>query len=235
MINFIPAIRNDRRREISEYELKGYSFSNKNVYLYLQNIVVYVNDVRYEFQVRVDSHDVKFHTIKNNANIYLNIYELYKLYVDMSKIKGENYIISILKSYLYDDYSVIFKYRLLDYDLRFPRDNIDTGTLNIDKSNLSIDFHELFILTCLIQAKSNYFFSLTKSDNEYSNGIIRMLIVLLSLQNDHKIISDIGWNFNYEEKLFKFELGDMYNKSTRESKKYYLTENEMKRILKVES
>ncbi len=237
MNSFIPTIRTDRIREIFEYEARGYSFRDKRTYLFIRSIdIPYAGDT-YSFQVRVDVREVKFHSIKGDGSIYLTVGELAHLFFKMRQYTNTNYIVTILKSILESDSIHQFMYQRVDYALSFSNDIPISGDIEVGSTQVFLSYIELFLLLSLIQSKSNYFFSISKDsrDKSYSNGLIRLLIVLLSIDNDDPLLMNLGWYYDPSSQLFRLASTGKHPKTDRRSKKYYLTENEMRSILGVES
>ncbi|NFG58608.1 hypothetical protein FC778_07825 [Clostridium botulinum] len=260
MLELIPLLRSDRRREIEEYKLRGYYFLNKSRYLYLRNIVIPYNKENYEFQVRVDTNEVRFLLTKKDKiegensredenkqliymqTIYLTIEEIYLLMKNMCDEIGTDKVISILNDYLSKNKNTNntetfnIKYLELDYKLNFIKsdilDNIFNKQVTIPNTDIKIDCIQGFLLLFLIQDKSNYLFSISTVYNKrYKNGIVRLILVLISLEHENSILSNLGWN--YKENKFELEYKRLKRQNTRKSKKYYLTEKEMNVILNI--
>lgn len=243
MFEFIPAIRTDRYREIKEYKEKGFGFIKENDYRLINKVKIRHSDNNfYEFEVRVDFNEVRFYIINNSSAIYLSIYQLYELFHQMlldSKID----VVLELKQLLKKNKKQNFLYHGIEYEIPKIRKFSEKYEIHISASNMNISYNELFYLLVLIQTKSNYFFSISGVKKEFSNGIIRLFIALLSVKNNNQILDNNGWEYDKEKNIFKPNKIQKMKKKVKNSKihnkkierKYYLTETELKSIIKLES
>lgn len=244
MLELVPLFRNDRKREIEEYKSRGYSFLNKqDKYLYIRKIYIQYKEKRkYKFQVQVDNKEIKYYINNNEGNIYLGIEELYNLFQSMCNEIGREIIIEIFTDYLKkkekkdeenDDMKI--EYMGVEYPIPFvERDKLELikdKKVFIDNSSISVEYIEVFFLLFLIQDKSNYLFSnsIIKSNISYRDGIVRLILALVSLNNDNDLLKKIGWF--YKADRFVLVNKEKINKRKRGSKKYYLTKKEINDII----
>ncbi len=239
MYSFIPAIRTDRYREIKSYKDKNFTFIDEQRYRLIDNIFIVKDDsVQYQYEVRVDFPEVRFFIIKDGSSIYLTIYQLYELFkqvYDSKKISLIFHLRQLMKTKKKEQ----FIYKGVMYDIPKTRKFSLNYCVIIPDSNLEITFNDLFYLLVLIQEKSNYLCSISKTKKKYSNGIIRLLIALLESKIDNKKLQNIGWNKDQKNDLFKSnQLQKIKNDKANYKKhnaiverKYYLTEEELSSIL----
>lgn len=106
------------------------------------------------------------------------------------------------------------------------------GKINPKDSSVEITYQEFFTLINLIQEKSNTLFLWRENDKTYVNGLMRLLIVLLSNNEDMEILLQKGWK--YDEDNEKYILDVKRDKEINKSK-YYLTEDDYNNIINKES
>lgn len=253
MIEFISTIRIDRRREIAKYEEKGYTILNKNKYRFRENVIVSADKIKdTPYGVEVDSEEVRFFIKKNDSNVYLSLMEIYWLIKQMKREHRES-VIGLLKTQLEMNKTAKreieenneenekkgdrwgFKYRDLKYRIGTMINFKGDWEVKIDNCELSISGRELFLLIHLIQEKSNAFFISGGKDSKnliYMDGVLRLFIVFLTLNESHEVLMKRGWKFDEKEKRFVFDTV-MDEEKTKEIKKlkYYLTENEYETIM----
>lgn len=249
MNEFIPTIRTDRYREINKYKKKGFTFTKEKKYLLTNTIEISISsNERITFEVRVDFSEIRFYIIKNSTCIYLTIYQLYLL---MNEIYNSDKIDLVLQveRLINKKKKEKFSYRDVMYEITKSFNFSDKHKVYIPDSNTFITYTELFYLLILIQEKSNYLCSLSKTKSKYSFGLYRLLIALISSNRDHKILQKIGWYYDHTSGLFKRNNLSKKNnrvsnseKSSKKSKhdllverKYYLTQKELDNILGIES
>lgn len=239
MFTFVQNIRKERNEEMAEYESKGIDFIIRNHYKLLRKISINKEGSIFDYEIRVDFKDVRFYIIKNNSCIYLSIYEIYELLNNINA-NFDIDIVDELKSFYNNTDKDEFEYSGKKYT--FPRSPSFEGKYNIKipYSNTIISCTELFILIFLVQEKSNYLWSISKETVTYKNGIIYLMIVLLSCKEDNNLLNELGWFYSSEEnkyienKLSNSDEGDeeFEMKKRKVERKYYLTEIEMNSILK---
>lgn len=239
MFTFIPAKREDRRNEMKNHKLNGYEFIRENDYKLVERIFIMKDLNQFDFEVRVDFKEVRFYIIKSNSRIYLSLYEIYLLLNDIYLDSDIDISKELKKIYSNDKEKFICK--TLEYE--FPKSPIfeNQYQIRIQNSNLEISYTELLLLIFLIQEKSNYFCSISEDMHIYKNGIINMMITLLNCREENTILKELGWNYSqYKNKYLENQLkhldkSDEKNKEFNKTvdRKYYLTEDEMKSILRL--
>lgn len=239
MFTFIPDIRENRRNEINNYKSNGIEFIRENDYKLVERICILKNLKCYNFEVRVDFKEVRFYIIKSNSCIYLSLYEIYILLNDIY-INSDIDITEELKK-IYDNSKEKFICNNKEYE--FPECSIieNQYQIRIPNSNLEISYTELLLLIFLIQEKSNYLCSISEDMYIYKNGIINMMITLLDCHDENTYLKELGWYY-LEQKNKYMENQLRYLKKSDEKyeerkkiadRKYYLTQSEMKSILKI--
>lgn len=239
MFTFIPDIREDRRNEINTYKSNGIEFIRENDYKLVERICISKNLNCYNFEVRVDFKEVRFYIIKSDSCIYLSLYEIYSLLNDIY-IYSDIDIIEELKK-IYDNSKGKFICKNKEYE--FPECSIieNQYQIRIPNSNLEISYTELLLLVFLIQEKSNYLCSISEDMYIYKNGIINMMITLLNYHDDNTHLKELGWYYSKQENRYMENQLRYLKKSDEKYKerkkiadrKYYLTQSEMKSILKI--
>ena len=127
-----------------------------------------------------------------------------------------------------------FMYRGVEYYIKktVEIDKEKDGKINPKDSSVEITYQEFFTLINLIQEKSNTLFLWRENDKTYVNGLMRLLIVLLSNNEDMEILLQKGWK--YDEDNEKYILDVKRDKEINKSK-YYLTEDDYNNIINRES
>lgn len=243
MFEFIPTIRTDRNREIKKYKDKGFTFIKENDYKLISKVYIpHTKNTKMFFEVRVDFSEVRFYIIKSGASIYLTIYQLYVILYNI-QLEGKIVVVNELEKLLKTKKFTNFFYCDIEYKIPSIKKFDRNHKVYIPYSDIKVDFNELLYLLVLIQEKSNYLCSLSESKKEFSNGIIRLLISLLSIENNCELLNRIGWFWNADEKKYNSNeltkiYGDYDNKASHNKlveRKYYLTEYELDSIIKLES
>ena len=241
MKNFIPVVRTDRLREMQSYEKKGYSFIDKKKYLMIEKIHTLQEGYEFDIGIEVTQNDVYFYLIDESANVYLSIAELYGLLRAIEQQEGKAFVVNALKKQLSihikrteekTSNQEKFRYRNLEYAIRKTVLLKKNEVIEIPNVALSITYHELFMLMNLIQEKSNALFGRKKESKCYVDGILRLFIVLLSLEEDIPLLTELGWKFDSEQGRFMFYEVSEEQRTERGKRKYYLTKTEYKNILK---
>lgn len=239
MFTFIPDIRKDRKNEIDNYKSKGIEFIRENDYKLVENICILKNFKFYNFEVRVDFKEVRFYIIKSNSCIYLSLYEIYTLLNEIY-LSSDIDITEELKK-IYNNSKDKFICKNKEYE--FPECSIieNQYQIRIPNSNLKISYTELLLLVFLIQEKSNYLCSISKDMYIYKNGIINLMITLLNYHDDNTYLKELGWCYSRQKNKYMENQLRYLNKSDEKyeerknfvNRKYYLTQSEMKSILKI--
>lgn len=243
MHRFIPTIRSDRFREAYNYENKGYSI-NKADYIYVDDILIKSIAGELLIEVRVDIHEVNFYIKKNGSRIYLEMIDIYEFLVKFTEILG-SIVMEHLKKYINigtyaiednekadNKYYAEFSHKNVKYYFsQIPDFNKYNECTYLENIDIKLNYEEILTLLFLIQAKSNYFEKLSHS--KYINGLINMMITLLTNKKDNKILENHGWVYDKEMGKFKI-ISDYYEKKLFK-RKFYLTSEEMKDILSLES
>lgn len=234
MNNFVPLLRSDRLREIIEYNKRGYVFRlGEDRFKYVRNIsVCNAYNYEYSFEVRVSQDEPRFYIVSKKDNkkescIYLTIYEIYLILVEISKVLSIDEVARILKNKR--DSKLVIDYTGLKFQLNFFSSDIPVGKVKIPESNIEITYENFLLLLALIQDKSNYYWSISTFENKekYTNGILRLLITLISIKGSETLESH-KWYYNehkeiYEKPKEKYEF------------KYYLTQKEFESIMEAKS
>ncbi|BBF42627.1 hypothetical protein lbkm_1311 [Lachnospiraceae bacterium KM106-2] len=228
MKEFVPAARTDRRRQIIEYEKKGYEFINKNEFIYINKITVLDNDENYEYGIRLNPNEVYFYIINDGASIYLSIYEIYVL-LKGEVSKGSIELLNVLKEYPNIKETTIFRYKGICYELKKLNNSLANKMINISKTSLKISYRQLVILIYLIQEKSNYLFGLSDDKVGYIDGLIRMLYNLLKINSENSFLKSLGWI--YDSDFLGYKLVKEKKRGLRNKYRYYLTADEERSIL----
>lgn len=234
MNNFVPLLRSDRLREIMEYNKRGYVFRlGEDRFKYVRNISVYnLNNQKYDFEVRVSQDEPRFYIVSENNNIkenciYLTIYEIYLILVEMAKKLSIDEVTRILKSKRSSKISI--EYTGLKFQLNFFSYGLLMGGVKIPESNIEITYENFLILLALIQDKSNYYWSISNYENKknYTDGILRLLITLINIEGS-EILESHKWYYNKDKKIYE-------QPKEKYEFKYYLTEEEFNSIMEVKS
>lgn len=247
LFEFIPIIREERKKEMGSYEKLGVGFIEKRKYKLIEKISIESNvnsEELIEFEVRVTFKEVRFYIIKSDSCVYLSINEIYQLLNDMN-LYNDIDIIDKLTVFYKTTEKDQFVYKDKTYNFPKSPNFYDKYKIKIANSNLNISWNEFFILIFLIQEKSNYFWSIKKEETiPYNNGIIYLLITLLNCKENNNLLKELGWNYSTEEErymdnvLSKPDRDEVSEEEYEENckiveRKYYLTEDEMKSILKI--
>jgi hypothetical protein len=239
MVTLIPLIKSDRQREIILHKSKGYTFrTGENNYIYIRNICVYIDNKRYEFQMRANQSEQKFYFYIEHSCIYLTIIEIYRMLKKISSKIGIRRVVEILQS----ERSEIAKidYMGLGFDVKFFNLHIPKGKILLPESNLEINYEYLFLLIALIQDKSNYLWKLSTSANDkYVDGILRLFSCLISTKKN-KVLKELGWDYNTfnkeyyinNENIMLNDKNSTININGKITKtKYYLTQIDFEDII----
>lgn len=240
MNDFISSIRNDRDIEIKERESKGIVIFSKPHYRIIDTVEVLLDENTYTFGVHANNSEVYFYIINNGANTYYSIIELYEL-LKLICDRGNDAVVfealeNIAKMDTVHKYNkdgmVEFLYRERSYYINKIEYPEYSSEIEAPDGAAKISYIELFLLITLIQEKSNALFNRGSGNNEqYLNGLARLLYCLLKLDKDHEYLSNLGWYYSEEKELF-----ELYrDKSQEEKRKYYLTEAEYMSIINEES
>lgn len=239
MYTFVPTIRENRRNEINIHKLNGIDFVRENDYKLVERIFILKDNIRFDFEVRVDFREVRFYIIKNYSCIYLTLYEIYLLLNDI--YINSDIDVSVELKKIYDNAKEKFICKNKEYE--FPKSSFieNQYKIRIPNSNLEISYTELLLLIFLIQEKSNYLCSISEDMYIYKNGIINMMITLLNCRKKTTCLRELGWNYSpdknryIENKLRYLDKNDEKYRERKETvdRKYYLTETEMNCILEM--
>lgn len=244
---FIPTIRSDRHREIDKYIKKGYNVADKTEYIYVDTISISNYKGIHEkliYEVRLNIHWVNFYIMKFGSRIYLTMNDIY-LYLYKFKNDYSINVIDHLRSfnrigkYSLDEnekkdyeYYMTFDYMSVKYHIsQLPECEKYSDTIVLNHIDCPISYADILVLLFLIQGKSNYFETL--SNNKYTDGLINMLIALLTCNYNNDILEKKGWQYMIEMKRFKNI--KKYDSSNINKKKWYLTEDELDYIMNIES
>lgn len=236
MEDFISIVRTDRKRELAFYKQLGYALVNDSQYILINKIIVYTHQKKYNIGVQVDGYEVYFYIIDDGANYYLSIYDIYKVLHQIAISNDDDFVIKSLKKQLSrrTKHKDTFSYKGVNYELSpiiLPPTN---GLVMLPGASKEIDYEHLFVLLSLIQEKSNAFFRRSKksTDKKYKNGIIRLLIVLLSQQHDIPLLNELGWFWASDCFVFdRSQTQKIDERRERNKKKYYLTNEEYSSII----
>lgn len=243
MINFVPLIRADRRREINAYKSKGYIFRGTELsYCFTRNITVSNLSIyskgkdtpierQYHFQVR-QINEPKFYVLVDSDDqyqccLYLSIYEIYEILLQfankMTPLTVVEYLMSDRSQKWY------FQYTSLEFEINFYSEAPNSEIQLVPGSNVTLSYENLLILIIMIQEKSNYLWGISKEEGKekYTDGIIRLLCCLISTSGN-EILEKHGWMFLTNEGKYHLNLEKTYP-----LKKSYLTQQEYKNIMEV--
>lgn len=224
MKNFIPVLRCERFCEMQNYEEKGYSILDRKEYRMVKKIAIAYMNETYEYGVHVTLNEFFFYIIRDGANIYLSIKEIYDLIADMV---AKDDFIKVLKKQLLQKKKERSSFICdgIKFYITKPVDCAIEENLKVPDSGAEITVKELFILLMLIQAKSNCMFERSSAARKkFVNGIIRLFIVLLERQADDSLLTDLGWKWDVDDRRYQHE-SVSYRKG-RAAFKYYLTKAE---------
>ena len=224
--NFIPVMRAKRLLEMKSYIDKGYEIQDKKHYIMLQNVKLNYMDEWYEYGVQITQDEFYFYIIKDKANIYLSIVEIYHLLLDFNR-KDSGYFVSCLKRQLRQKVSLQseFKSQDLTFKIAKPVEIKTKMSVSVLQTGIQITNRELFLLLMLIQEKSNALFKRsTGVKRPYANGIFRLLVILLELNKEDELLENLGWKWDAESGMFNFL--SKSKRVGREAYKYYLTKTD---------
>ena len=150
--NFIPVMRAKRLLEMKSYIDKGYEIQDKKHYIMLQNVKLNYMDEWYEYGVQITQDEFYFYIIKDKANIYLSIVEIYHLLLDFNR-KDSGYFVSCLKRQLRQKVSLQseFKSQDLTFKIAKPVEIKTKMSVSVLQTGIQITNRELFLLLMLIQ------------------------------------------------------------------------------------
>lgn len=237
MNDFISTVRTDCKREMAEKEARGIAIANKNKYRLVDRIEITISDnVKniYGFQANVE--EIYFYIIDDDSNMYFTIEEIYcvlKILFDNGEDKMIN---AFLKAHIFKTKMNIdssFIYRGVDYAFNlYDLDSIpEDKYIQLQDGAKRIPYRTFFLLLNLIQEKSNAFFNRgAKKNSKYTNGILRLLFCLLNKPMNVPELEELGWEYDLKNDRFYYS-----ETEAKEKKKYYLTKQQCKSILKAES
>lgn len=247
MDNFISIIRTDRKREINKYKNMKYSVGDEKNYRLIDRIKTLQNGYIFEFGAEATEREIYFYVIEDGANAYFSIVEIYKLLQDIMIREGEDFVIDLLKEQIQIEIEVVknsendnkektlnqerFLYRGVEYYIKRTVEINDkrNGQVKPWDSSVKISYRQFFTLLNLIQEKSNALFSRGKNNDQYKNGLIRLLIVLLINNHDIPILLQKGWKYDDENEKYTYQ--KIEEETEISKRKYYLTEEEYKNII----
>lgn len=229
MKDFVKDTRQARNREILNYEEKGYSFGDKTKYLLINKIQVAYHGQLLAIGIRVSDKEPYFIYIHQGANINFSIVDIYKIL--NASHKSILTIVDDLKNQLLSsDKSTEFLYGNHEYKMIEPIEVNEAAVLSVPKSNIEVPYKQIITLLALIQSKSNSFYRNSSDANrKYVDGILRLLICLLSIKTNHPVLNDRGWIWN--SNLEEFELRKEITSDKYIKHKYCLTQTEMDTIM----
>lgn len=247
MDNFISIIRTDRKREINKYKNMKYSVGDEKNYRLIDGIKTLQNGYIFEFGAEATEREIYFYVIEDGANAYFSIVEIYELLQDIMIREGEDFVIDLLKEQIQIEIEVVknsendnkektlnqerFLYRGVEYYIKRTVEINDkrNGQVKPWDSSVKISYRQFFTLLNLIQEKSNALFSRGKNNDQYKNGLIRLLIVLLINNHDIPILLQKGWKYDDENEKYTYQ--KIEEETEISKRKYYLTEEEYKNII----
>lgn len=224
MKNFIPVLRCERLREMQKYESQGYSIFKRKEYRMVKKISIRYMEKTYEYGVHITQNEFYFFIIRDGANIYLSIKEIYDLIADMDE---KSDFVKVLKKQLIQRKKERSSFSCdgMKFYITKPVDCVIEERLKVPNTGMKITVKELFILLMLIQEKSNCMFERSSAvRKKYVNGIIRLLIVLLEEEAEDSLLADLGWKWDSDDKRYQYE--SIFKKKGRAALKYYLTKAE---------
>lgn len=229
MKNFVPAVRTDRFREMKMYADKGYSFIIKRDYRKVDKIFVENNGKEYTFGIEVTQNEIYFYIVNDLANAYLTLVDIYVILAEIAKAEGTGTVVKVLKKQLRCKETDSFYYQGIEYKMRRTA-AWSSKEVRISQTGLYLTYQQILMLVNLIQEKSNSFFQRSKAYKSYKDGILRLLIALLSCEEDCVLLSHLGWRYSGEEQRFRLQIQEETDE--RSKMKYYLTRMEYKNIMR---
>lgn len=229
MNKLVETLRLNRYAEIDKFEKKSYVMNKQN-YRFSDFIEVEAFDKIYKFNVQTTYPEILFYITQNGSNMYFSISEIYDLLLIIKNSDNNLLLQDVLSSLLVEKNQVEIFYDGNIYHARTIKEDLSENYIIVEDDNMIIGYNELFFLIILIQEKSNYLFSKSKEGmHYYKDGIIRLLIVLLSVNNGNPLLEDLGWMFN--EETNRFNKINVPKSNKRQSLKYYLTQAEFEDIM----
>ncbi len=246
MTDVIASIRTDRRREINAKIEKGIIIKSVRTYRYVDKIIIRLNDGEVPFGIQADEDEIYFYIgcddIRKNAslaNMYFSIEDIYNVLNSLSEEKKKRVRLLLLELTKEIDFKNVAEnhYRVdeviycgLAYKVTLSEFPDDDWAIACDDGAGQIGIKKVMLLIYLIQEKSNVM--LNQENSHYRNGIVRLLIAILSRASDHKILKEKGWRYNETINCFQF-IKEGTNRSFVE--KYCLTSQEYDTIIDEES
>lgn len=228
MRDFLSILRTDRKREISKYREKDYLVSESF------RMVRKIKIDGFTIGVQVSSQDYFFYLIDDGQNAYFSVRELYDLLVQMSIQEGKKYVLGLLEKQIVDEKETAFRYENIDYSIKKTTIPEREGVIIVEDGSNAVSYQQLFVLLNLVQQKSNTMFENSPGNEDYKNGILRLLMTLIEIEENHKILQSKGWFFDSEDEKYVYK--DVFlNEEDKKLKKYYLTEEERDDIISLES
>lgn len=231
MNDFISTIRTDRLRQIEQYREKGYLIDKK--FRLVDKIEVKHEEQLFCFGVQASGRDVYFYLIDDGENAYYSISEIYELLWKMANIEGVSYVQNLLNDLIISEEKGKFIYKKIEYETKKSITVSRNGSVEVFDGSKKVDYQKLFILITLVQEKSNALFARGDNNQDYINGIIRLLIALIVSSKGHDILENKGWYYDQEKEKFYYK--DILNSEEKRKKKYYLTQEEYEVIMRTES
>ena len=155
----IPVMRAKRLLEMKSYTDKGYEIQDKKRYIMLQNVKLDYMNEWYEYGVQITQDEFYFYIIKDKANIYLSIIEIYHLLLEFNR-KDSGYFVRCLKRQLRQKVSQRSEFQSQDLPFKIakPVEIKREMSVRVLQTGIQITNKELFLLLLLIQEKSNALF-----------------------------------------------------------------------------
>ncbi len=228
MRDFLSILRTDRKREISKYREKGYLVTSSS-YRMVRKIQI----DGFSIGVQVSSQDYYFYLIEDSQNAYFSVRELYNLLFKMSIKEGKSYVLEMLEKQIQNEEECALTYENIDYSIKKTVIPKKSDVITVEDGSSSVGYQQLFVLLNLVQQKSNTMFESSPGNENYKNGILRLLMTLIEAEEDHDILQSKGWFFDNDED--KFDYKEILNEDEKKQKKYYLTEEERDDIMSSES
>lgn len=231
MIEFLSIARNDRKREKANYLKKNYLVPDS--YRMIRVIRIKAGDREVDLGIQVSKDDYYFYIIDNDENAYYSIREIYELLHMMAEKEGEEYVCNLLEEQMRVQEKDVFTYEEIEYEMRKSIVPDRDGAISVPDGSKEISYDRLFLLINMVQEKSSAMFMKKEGNEEYVNGIIRLLKVLVHCTYDHDILENKGWYWDCDEKQYVYK--NILDEKEKKHKKYYLTDREYKDIMTIES